>query len=154
MTPADVTEHAMKNKGDPAVGSRLFVSQGCIACHAIDPSALQKGPYLGSSGAKFSRDYLIESILAPDAVVAQGFQTAVFQMKDGSSKMGFVTKEEDGNIELRDIAGQVSTIRRDEVREEQHLPQSMMPAGLGNSLTIGDFTSLIEYLVSLKSVGG
>lgn len=154
MKPADVSKHAMESKGDLAVGRGLFVSQGCIACHAIDPSAVQKGPYLGAAGAKFSRDYLIESILSPDAVVAQGFQTAMFQLKDGSAKLGFVTKEEDGMIEVRDIAGQVSSIKRDDVKEEQHLPQSMMPAGLGNSLTIGDFTSLIEYLVSLKSVGG
>lgn len=154
MPPAEVTTRAMTAKGDPAVGSRLFVSQGCIACHAIDPSALQKGPYLGAAGAKFQRDYLIESILDPNAVVAQGFQTAMFQMNDGSAKMGFVTKEEDGVIEIRDIAGQTSTLQRSEVKAEEHLPQSMMPPGLGSSLTIEDFTSLIEYLVSLKSTGG
>ncbi len=154
LKPEDLTKHAMQTKGDVAVGQRLFVSQGCIACHAIDSSALQKGPYLGAAGAKFQRDYLIESILAPNAVVAQGFQSAMFQMKDGSAKMGFVTKEQDGVIELRDIAGQVTVINRGDVKEEQHLPQSMMPAGLGNSLSVEDFTSLIEYLVSLKSVGG
>jgi putative heme-binding domain-containing protein len=76
------------------------------------------------------------------------------QMNDGSMRMGFVTKEEDGVVEVRDIAGQVMQIKRSEVKEEVHLPQSMMPAGLGNSLSIEDFTSLIEYLVSLKSVGG
>jgi putative heme-binding domain-containing protein len=130
------------------------VSQGCIACHAVDAAAVQKGPYLGAAGAKFQRNYLIESILAPDAVVAQGFQTAMFQMNDGTAKLGFVTKEEDGKIEVRDIAGQVSVINRADVKEEQHLPQSMMPPGLAGSLSTEDFTSLIEYLVSLKSVGG
>ena len=154
MKPEEATKHAMENKGDVSVGERLYISQGCIACHAIDASAVQKGPYLGAAGAKFQRDYLIESILAPNAVVAQGFQSALFQMNDGSSKMGFVTKEEDGVVELRDIAGQVSQIKRADVKAEQHLPQSMMPAGLGGSLSIEDFTSLIEYLVSLKSVGG
>jgi putative heme-binding domain-containing protein len=154
MKPEDATKHAMANKGDPAVGARLYVSQGCIACHAVEASAVQKGPYLGAAGAKFQRDYLIESIIAPNAVVAQGFQTSMFQMNDGSMRMGFVTKEEDGVVEVRDIAGQVMQIKRSEVKEEVHLPQSMMPAGLGNSLSIEDFTSLIEYLVSLKSVGG
>jgi putative heme-binding domain-containing protein len=154
LKPEEVTQHAMQNKGDVVVGQRLFVSQGCIACHAFDAAALQKGPYLGAAGAKFQRDYLIESIVAPNAVVAQGFRSAMFQMKDGSAKMGFVTKEQDGVIELRDIAGQVTLINRGDVKDEQSLPQSMMPAGLGNSLSIEDFTSLIEYLVSLKSVGG
>jgi putative heme-binding domain-containing protein len=154
MKPEDVTRHAMENKGDIAAGERIYVSQGCIACHAIDPAEVQKGPYLGAAGAKFQRDYLIESILDPQAVVAQGFQTSLFQMNDGSSRIGFVTSEQDGVVELRDIAGQVARLNRADVKSEQNLPQSMMPPGLGGSLSIEDFTSLIEYLVSLKSVGG
>lgn len=154
MKPEEVTDYALKNKGDPATGARLYVAQGCIACHAVDAAAVQKGPYLGAAGAKFQRDYLIESILAPNAVVAQGFQTESFVMNDGTAHMGFVTKEQDGVIEIRDIAGQVKSIRREQVKQEQTLPASMMPPGLGGSLSIEDFTSLIEYLVSLKSVGG
>lgn len=144
----------MAGKGDPAVGARLFQSQGCVACHSIDPQAEQKGPYLGAAGAKFTRDYLIESILDPNKVVAQGFQTSLLKLKDGSAKLGFVTAEADGVIELRDIAGQSSRIPRAEVTEETHLPNSMMPPGLASGLTIGDFTSLIDYLASLKAKGG
>jgi putative heme-binding domain-containing protein len=154
MAPADVLAAALQGKGDPVVGERLYVSQGCIACHATDAAAAQKGPYLGAAGAKFQRDYLIQSILTPDSVVAQGFQTVSLKLKDGKTLMGFVTKEEDGVIELRDIAGQVSQVKRAEVKEEQRLTQSMMPAGLAGSLTIEEFVSLIEYLSSLKSVGG
>jgi putative heme-binding domain-containing protein len=154
MKPEDVTKMAMENKGDAKNGGRLFVSQGCIACHAIDPKAVQKGPYLGASGAKFERSYLVQSIIDPNAVVAQGFQTAIFTMKDGKTAMGFVTNEEDDIIDLRDIAGQVTKIKRSEVKEEKHLPQSMMPPGLANPLSIGEFTDLIEYLVSLRNVGG
>ena len=154
LPPADVFKHAMANKGDAKDGERLFTAQGCIACHAIDLKAEQKGPYLGAAGAKFTRDYLIDSILDPNKVVAQGFRTAVFTMKDGSSKMGFVTGEADGVVSLRDIAGQASKLNRSDVKEETELPNSMMPPGLGGTLTIEEFTSLIEYLVSLKAVGG
>lgn len=150
----DVTQSAMKNKGDIKRGEKLYVSQGCIACHAIDLKAVQKGPYLGASGSKFQRDYLVQSILDPNAVVAQGFQTSVFTMSDGKSVMGFVTSEEDGVIQVRDVAGQVSTLKRSDVKEEKHLPQSMMPPGLASPLSVGEFTDLIEYLVSLKNVGG
>jgi putative heme-binding domain-containing protein len=154
MAPAEVAAAALKGKGDPAVGERLFVSQGCIACHAVDAAALQKGPYLGAAGAKFQRDYLIQSVLTPGAVVAQGFQTVSLKLKDGKALMGFVTKEEDGLIELRDIAGQVTQVKRAEVTDEQRLSQSMMPAGLAGSLTLEEFVSLIDYLSALKSVGG
>ena len=75
-------------------------------------------------------------------------------MNDGSAKMGFVTGEADGVVELRDITGQLTRIDRADVKEQQELPNSMMPAGLGDSLTIDEFTSLIEYMVSLRETGG
>jgi len=154
LSADEVTKRVLTSKGDIATGQRLFFSQGCIACHGIDPDASQKGPYLGAAGAKFSRDYLIESVLEPGKVVAQGFQAVSFRLKNASTQTGFVTGEADGLIELRDIAGQVQKIRRNEVVEEQRLPGSMMPPGLANSLSIEEFNALIEYLVSLKAVGG
>ena len=154
LPAAEVAKLALAAKGDIATGQRLFVAQGCIACHSIDPNAAQKGPYLGVAGAKFSRDYLIESVLDPGKVVAQGFQAVSFRLKNGSTQTGFVTGEADGLIELRDITGQVQKIRRDEVAEEQHLPGSMMPQGLASGLSVEEFNALIEYLVSLRSVGG
>lgn len=154
LPAGDVVKAAMNGKGDAALGSRLFTSQGCIACHSVDPKAEQKGPYLGAAGAKFTRDYLIESVIDPNKVVAQGFQSTLLKLKDGSVKMGFVTGEADGVVEVRDIAGQVSKIKRADVGEETHLPNSMMPPGLAAGLTVEEFTSLIEYLVSLRATGG
>jgi putative heme-binding domain-containing protein len=150
----EVAKAAMKPGADVAAGARIYTAQGCIACHAIDPKAEQKGPYLGAAGAKFTRDYLIDSILDPNKVVAQGFQTSLLKLKDNTVKMGFITSETDGVVELRDIAGQVSKLKRAEVVEETHLPNSMMPAGLAAGLTVEEFTSLIDYLVSLKATGG
>ena len=149
-----VAAAALKGRGNVKLGQKLFTQQGCVACHAVDLAAEQKGPYLGASGAKFPREYLIDSILEPNKVVAQGFQTVVFQMKDDSEQSGFVTGEADGVVTLRNIAGQVSKIKRTDVRNERHLPQSMMPAGLAAGLTVEEFTSLIEYLGTLKSIGG
>jgi putative heme-binding domain-containing protein len=154
LSPAEVTNAAMTGKGDVAAGARIYTAQGCIACHSIDPKAEQKGPYLGAAGAKFTRDYLIESILDPNKVVAQGFQTSLLKLRDGTVKMGFVTGEADGVVEVRDITGQVSKLKRADVTEENHLPDSMMPAGLAAGLTVEEFTSLIEYLVSLRATGG
>ncbi len=150
----DVAAAAMSGKGDAEVGKRLFTQQGCIACHAVDLTAEQKGPYLGAAGAKFTRDYLVDSILEPSKVVAQGFQTFVLTMKDGSTQMGFITSEVEGVIELRNITGQVAKLKRADVASEAHLPQSMMPPGLAGTLSVSEFTSLVEYMVSLKAKGG
>lgn len=154
MPAAEALAAALRGKGDIELGKRLFVQQGCIACHSVDPAAEQKGPYLGAAGAKFSREYLIESILEPGKVVAQGFQTAMFRMKDGSAQIGFVVGEADGVVTLRNIAGVPSTLRRADVAEQTILPQSLMPAGLAANLNAEEFTALVEYLVSLRAPGG
>ena len=96
-------------------------------------------------------DQRIETL---NKVVAQGFRTSLLKLKDGTAKLGFITGEADGVVELRDIAGQSSRIPRADVTEETHLPNSMMPPGLASGLSVTDFTSLVEYLVSLKAKGG
>lgn len=150
LPAAEVMATAMKEKGDVARGKELFTAQGCMACHALDQKAVQKGPYLGDAGGKFTRDYLIESILDPNAVVSQGFQTEVFTMKDGKVLLGFVTSEEGGKIELRDIAGVATELKEADIAERKGQPTSMMPAGLAAGLAVEDFTSLVEFLVSMK----
>jgi hypothetical protein len=57
-------------------------------------------------------------------------------------------------VEVRDISGQVAKIKRDDITEETHMSTSMMPPGLAAGLSVEDFTSLIEYLSSLKATGG
>ena len=101
-----------------------------------------------AAGSKFMRDYLIESVLNPGSVVAQGFQTAVLTMKKGKgrSHTGFITREQDGMVEVRDIAGTVTNVKASEIRSRKQLGITMIPAGL----TTAEFTSLIECLVSLK----
>ena len=75
LEPAEITKLAIAATGDAVMGEKIYTRKGCIACHAVDQKAVQKGPYLGSAGSKFTKDYLIQSILDPNAVVAQGFQT-------------------------------------------------------------------------------
>ena len=151
---ADVSAAVLKGHGNIKQGQNLFTKQGCVACHSIDLTAEQKGPYLGAVGVKFPREYLVESVLYPSKVVAQGFQTFQLDMKDGSIQLGFITAEADGEITLRNIAGQVTKVKRANVKAEKHLPQSMMPEGLAAGLTVEELTSLIEYLGSLKAIGG
>ncbi len=146
----EVAKLALRGKGNAENGKKLYSQQGCIACHAVDQKAVQKGPYLGSSGSKFTKDYLIESILDPNAVVAQGFQTELITMKDKAVHLGFVTREEDGVVDVRNIAGIVTQLKEAEIAKRAHQPQSMMPAGLAMTLTLKEFNDLIAYLTSMK----
>ncbi|MES2995696.1 MAG: c-type cytochrome [Verrucomicrobiota bacterium] len=154
MPVAEATKAALEGKGDVKRGEWLYLAQGCISCHSVDKAGEQKGPYLGDAGAKFSREYLVESVIDPNKVVAQGFPSSLMMLKDGSSTMGFISKEEDGVVELRDVAGKLTQVKRADVSQETHLPNSMMPPGLASELSVEDWVSLMEYIVSLKQPGG
>ena len=70
-------------KGDP--GLKAWAAQGCGSCHAFAPagSTATIGPNLGHSLGGRSRDYIRESIVAPNADVAGG-GTSI--MPDGFAK--------------------------------------------------------------------
>ena len=146
----ELSKIAMAAKGDAVIGEKLYIRQGCISCHTVDQKAVQKGPYLGSAGSKFTKDYLIQSILDPNAVVAQGFQTELVTMKDKSVHLGFVTREEDGVVDIRNIAGIVTQLKGGEIVKRDHQDNSMMPAGLAGALTVDEFNHLIAYLSSMR----
>ena len=149
--PAEITALVKGMDGSAKAGAAIFLKQGCIACHAVSMDQVQKGPFLGSAGSKFSKEYLIDSIIEPGKVVAQGFQTTQIAMKDGAVHMGFVTSRVEDDIELRNIAGIVTKISAKKVKSETILKISMMPPGLAGNLTVKEFADLTAYLQSMKS---
>lgn len=127
-------------------GRELFVQQGCLACHSIDPGETLKGPFLGQIGGIMSRDQIAEAILNPNASISQGFATVQIQTKEGNSYIGFVTEESADELVIRDISGQATTIDQSNIASRQELESSMMPAGLVNPLSYEEFTTLVNYL--------
>ena len=144
-------EFALKNKGDIALGEKLFNKLGCIACHAVNNEGLQKGPYMGSAGSQFERKFLIESILNPPAAIAQGFPT--YNLHSKSSKqphIGFLVDEDNTYYYLMNAAGLYEKVTKEHVRTKEITKLSQMPPGLVFNLNMHEFTSLIEYLDSMK----
>jgi len=137
-------------KGDPIAGKRIFLQQGCNACHSIEKGEALKGPYMGQIGSIMSRQQIAESILKPNASISQGFASVLVSTKDGKSYMGFVTAESADRLVLRDITGAAHTIHVDNIQKREELETSMMPAGLANSLSYEEFASLITYLSQQK----
>ena len=97
--------------GDPTLGKTLFTRQGCVACHSINKGEPLKGPFMGQIGSIMNREQIAESILKPNASISQGFATVMITAKGDRTFMGFVTSETADKIVMRDIAGQVSTIK-------------------------------------------
>ena len=145
--------YALEHKGDVALGAKLFNRQSCITCHAVNNAAQQKGPYLGAAGSQFKRDFLIESVLNPGAVIAQGFPTYTLKNKGNRGRataIGFLVNEDNTNYYLMNIAGHNQTVMRERLASKEMLQISQMPPGLVQGLSLHEFASLIEFLVSMK----
>ncbi|MBE7552075.1 MAG: c-type cytochrome [Anaerolineales bacterium] len=54
-------------------GKNLFTGMGCVGCHAIDGQGGVVGPELTNVISK-GEDYVHESIVQPNAVIAEGYQ--------------------------------------------------------------------------------
>lgn len=139
-----------KIKGDPSIGEKLFIQQGCIACHSIKNTEPMKGPFMGQIGSIMTRKQIAESILKPNASISQGFATVLITTKDGKSQMGFVTNESADRIVLRGITGTPYTINTNDIKERKEMESSMMPSGLADALSYEEFASLITYLSQQK----
>ncbi len=130
------------------VGRQLFEQRACAACHTTAPSEPEKGPYLGGIFTRYNRAEVIESILRPSARVAQGFASNTFTMTDGRQLSGFVVREGQDDVVMRDLAGAETTLRKSLIASRTVGEGSMMPAGLIDTLTVQELASLLAFLES------
>lgn len=146
----DVLIAVKQIKGDPAKGKILFTNQGCVACHSLSRSEKMKGPFMGQIGSIMNRERIAESILKPNASISQGFATVTITAKGNKSYVGFVTEETAAKVVLRDIAGEVYTVKTADILSRKELKTSMMPAGLANALSYEEFAALVSFLAQQK----
>ena len=141
---------ALKHEGDAKLGAELFVRQSCVNCHTVARNDPPKGPFLGDIGKRYSRAELIESILKPNAKIAQGFVSHYFITKKRERTDGFVVREAGDEVEVRTAAGTSVTLKNADVARKGTLKTSIMPEQLADNLNPEELSSLLAYLESLK----
>ena len=71
-------------------GPELAAQWGCLACHSVDAPIRLVGPSLYDIGVRQDENFIRESILKPDAVIAEGFPPNLMKLTlDGT---GFYQK--------------------------------------------------------------
>jgi putative heme-binding domain-containing protein len=141
---------ATKAKGDAKQGQELFTKLGCIQCHTVSAEEPPKGPFLGGIAQRYNRTELCESIMKPSAKISQGFETQWFKTKDDDDYEGFVTRDAGDEIDIRNILGVVTTLKKSEIKERGKREISVMPEALVAKITPQDLASILAYLESLK----
>ena len=139
--------------GDADRGRSLFFggsAASCRRCHQVDGQGGDVGPQLSGIAATRDSRSLLESIVAPSAVIAKGFETVVILTADGVVVSGIVREETDDVVSLMTPAGVLVTIPVADI-DERATGLSGMPADLGTTLTRREIRDLVAYLATLTA---
>jgi putative membrane-bound dehydrogenase-like protein len=145
---------ALSRAGNPERGRQLFLDAGktlCIKCHRVGDQGERVGPELTGLGTRFSKIYIVESILEPSRTISPSFETVIAVLKSGKSISGVKVDENASSITLVDNQAAKHQLARADIDEVERLPISTMPEGLEKRVTEDEFVDLISYLVSLKN---
>lgn len=142
--------------GDAERGKAVFTSHpeaACVRCHTTnaDGSGSSVGPNLAGIGAKADkpRRYLLESMIDPNAYIVPGYGMSSFKLRNGEEVAAFVRSETPTEIQLFDLEGKASVLKKSDIVSRTPAV-SMMPA-MGALLTRDEIRDVIEYLSSLKN---
>jgi putative heme-binding domain-containing protein len=131
-------------------GKNAFQQAGCVQCHRFGGSGGTVGPDLDGVAKRLSASQLLESILLPSKVIADGYASNEIETTDGDSLTGFIEREDSDAIVLRPLSAldPAITILKKQITRRTLSTISNMPAGIVNSLTQEQILDLMAYLSS------
>ena len=139
--------------GDPKAGLTVFREKdevGCYRCHKAAGNGGDVGPAMDKIGTRHDREYLLRSIVYPNADYAPGFETVLLKLADGTVAACMLTKENDEQVELTTLGTtQRQTIAKSKITGRDRLP-SPMPEGLAQLLTKRELRDLVAFLASQR----
>ncbi|MEY2600580.1 MAG: hypothetical protein RLZZ142_2839, partial [Verrucomicrobiota bacterium] len=99
-------------------------------------------------GARGGREYLLESIVDPNAKIAAGYESVMVHTRDGVIHAGILREENGKELILMPPSGVAEVIQKDQMMSREKGVSGMPP--LGMVLSKRDLRDLVEYLSSLK----
>ncbi len=142
------TEAGDANRGKVVFENRAKAA--CIKCHTVDGSRTGVGPDLANIGVKFERDRLVESLLEPSKMIADGFSTTMVQTGAGQAYSGVLQRVTSDFIELKDAESKTIRLQLSEIEEQRQSTLSLMPQDIFATMTANEFVDVIAYTQSLR----
>lgn len=141
--------------GDAERGRKVFYSGttvACTRCHQIGADGGgPSGPRLDGVAARLTREELLESIVAPNRRITEGYATETVMLKDGTL-LGGVVRSETAEALVLHLTGEEEgerTVPKAEV-ELREPGLSGMPEGLADILTPFELRDVVAFLGTLK----
>jgi quinoprotein glucose dehydrogenase len=136
--------------GDADAGKKIFFERndlGCLRCHKINGEGGEVGPDLTGIGSRVNREYLLESMVLPNAKITQGYENLVITMKDGKNHIGLLKGEDAQNVTISSQEDGVLKLPKADI-QNLDLGLSAMPADLVRMMSKRDLRNLIEFMAT------
>jgi len=148
--------------GNADAGRKLFFGDAyCSRCHMVAGLGGRLGPDLSRVGAMRPRDYLVESIRMPDAIIAERFVATDFGVNPptyelvtvttqlGTKFSGVILNEDSFSLQFMDDQEKIHSWSKSELQSIVHEKRSPMPAYDKQQLSDVQLNDLLAYLSSL-----
>ncbi|QMU31527.1 c-type cytochrome [Adhaeribacter radiodurans] len=132
-------------------GKAMFAASLCSSCHSMRGEGGAIGPDLTQLGTRFSVNDMLESIIDPNKYVSDQYASTVFVLKDGSSVVGRLVKEDADKYSISQNPFAPETLRdipKSEVAQTKISNVSIMMPGMINRLNEEELKDLLAYLMS------
>ena len=132
--------------GDPERGKPLFAKH-CGICHTLFGEGNKIGPDLTGAERK-NREFLLTSIVDPNAVIRKEFFNYVVATKDGRVLTGLIAESTPTTVTILDAKNQRTQVSQDEVDHVDRAAESLMPEKILDELDADQVRDLMRYLQS------
>jgi putative heme-binding domain-containing protein len=149
--PEEARNKAMQALADVKGGSidngKTVFRRVCINCHKIGNEGADFGPSIDGVAKRLSSHKLVESIIDPNADVADKYLSTSILTDDGRSIVGLLVSETPEEVVIFDGKAKKKIATAD-IDERTQLRQSSMPEGLAATLSPNEFLDVIAFLKS------
>jgi putative heme-binding domain-containing protein len=136
-------------KGGNADNGKAVFRRVCVACHKVYGEGADMGPDMMGVGKRLNSYKLVESIIDPNADIADKYLSTSVLTNDGRSIVGLLVSETPDELVIFD-GKEKKTVKVADVDERTKLRQSSMPEGLAATLSPNEFLDVIAFLKTLK----
>lgn len=139
--------------GNAEDGKKIFlekVEASCVRCHKYEGEGGEVGPELTGMGGIKDRNYILESLVFPNKTIAQGYESVIVTLKNGTAYAGQLKSETAQLLEINSPEDGLMTVKKADIKTRER-GLSGMPEELRQVLTKQDLRDLVEFLAQSKA---
>jgi putative membrane-bound dehydrogenase-like protein len=140
-----LTQYLMSDaRGDARRGLAVY-DRICGQCHVLHKQGYEVGPDITRNG-RGNFEQLVVSVFDPSLVIGDAYKSVSVLTVDGRVISGIITEQSEQRVVLKIQGGKQEVIPTIDIEELKQNPQSLMPEGLENQMTLQEVADLFALL--------